>query len=377
MRSKLSWIFFVPFALIGCFLKLAQGFLPEGMLFGFSDLMLEYGYLAAVALIFLLSLPFCLSDKKISKYYLPHRNVPAGIIGMILAVVCAADGANIMFHVISSGQIEVLRLIEVVLLLLSAVVFVTYGLNHSFRNRESKQFTLFLAIPALLFSIRMILCFVSFTTISIRLADVASLICYVFTTLFFFNYAIVMSRIKAKNAVRNCILYGLPAVAATIPCGIYKLLFQFDYEYVLNNISSLELILLGCYILAFLIELTAFVKKADDVVVVTEDDLIQPVPTEEQVDGFLVNADVEDEKDVEADPTYRNTSDTEGYLYQEEIAPGDDPQLNEAAVKDAESFLTEMQDPAELDDEDDRPKDYESRLDDIDKLILEISEQSD
>ena len=374
MRSKVSWAFFIPLALVACFLKLAQGFLPEGTLFGFSNLILEYAYLGAVVLIFILSLPFCLSDKKISSYYQLHHNIPAGLLGLLLALTCAADGANIIFHVIGSGKIDFLKIIEVILLLLSAVVFFTLGLTHAFRNSESKRFTLLNVMPAILCAIRMILCFVSFTTISIRLADVASLICYVFATLFFFNYAVSLALIKTKHAVRNCLLYGLPAVAAMIPCGVYKLVFQFDVEDILSNITSLELILFGCYILAFLIELTIFVPKKEDISVVTEEELNRPETTEEQVDGFLVNADVEDEKDVEQDPTFRETSDTEGYLYQEEIAPEDDPEANEN--RDVSNFLTKAEDPSDLEN-DDRPEDYESRLDDIDKLIIEITKQSD
>ena len=54
MKSKLSWITFIPLALLGCFLKLVQGFLPEGTVLGLSNLILEYLFLGCVALILIL-----------------------------------------------------------------------------------------------------------------------------------------------------------------------------------------------------------------------------------------------------------------------------------------------------------------------------------
>lgn len=376
MKSKLSWIPFIPLALLACFLKLSQGLLPEGTILGLSNLLLEYLFLGCIALILIFSFLFTLIDKKIASYYLPHRNFPAGILGLVLALLLAADGANTLFHSFSSGMIDVLSIVGAVLALLSAIVFIVLGLNHSFRYKEGKQFSLLNLLPALFFAIRMILSFVTFTTISIRLADVSSLICYVFATLFFYNYAMVLSLTKAKRAVKNCFLYGLPAVAVMIPYGIYRLLFAFNSEAIMENIQPLEIVILGLYILCILIEISVFVRTQDSIKLVT-DDVPQIDVSEEKVEGFIASNQGEDDNDTEQgqDDSVLESRDTEGFLYQEQALEDEEPEDSEEKRAESENYLTEIQE--DSDDDDDRPKDYEARLDEIDKLILEINEHSD
>ena len=373
MKSKLSWIPFIPLALLACFLKLSQGFMPDGFL-GFSALASDYFYIGAVVLIFLFTILFVALDKKIAAYYLPHKNFPAGLIGILLSLLLAADGGFTLFQVFSSGKISILEILGAVLALLSAIVFIVLGLNHSFRYKEGKNFTLFNALPAMFCAVRMILSFVQFTTISIRLADVSALICYVFATLFFFNYAVVLSLIKTKNALKSCFVYGLPAIAAMIPYGIYHLVFRFDSEIILNNAQPLEMVLLGLYILAIMIEMTAYVRDKDSVTLVTEE---APAPdiSEEKVQGFIASNTGEDENDQVDDTSYLVNRDTDDFLYQDTQQINDNPEDNDETNNDVENYLTEVED---IDEEnDDRPKNYEERLDDIDKLILDISSKAD
>ena len=375
MKTKLSWIPFVPLFLAAGFLKLAQGFMPDGSILGLSALQLDYCYIGACVLIFLFTLLFVLLDKKIAQYYLPHKNFPAGLTGILLSLLLAADGSFTIFQVFSSGNISVLEFLGAVLSLLSAVVFIVLGLNHSFRYKEGKNFTLLNVIPAILCGVRMILCFVQFTTISIRLADVSSLICYVFATLFFFNYAVVLSLIKSKNALKSCFVFGLPAVAALIPYGVYHLAFQFDSELILKNAQPLEMLLFGLYILFVLIEMTVFVRSKEDVTLIEEEEAPVVNVAEEKVEGFIASNTGEDENDSADDTSYLENRDTDDFLYQDTSKTGDDPEENDETKNDVENYLTEVQD--DSDEEDDRPKNYEERLDEIDKLILDITSKTD
>ena len=372
MKSKLTWIPFVPLFLAAGFFKLAQGFMPEGSIPGLSALQMEYCYLGACVLIFLFAVLFVLLDKKIAKYYLPQKNFPAGIVGILLSLLLAADGGFTVFQIFSSGRISLLETLGAVLSLLSAVVFIILGLNHSFRYKEGKNFSLINAIPAILCGVRMVLSFVQFTTISIRLADVSSLICYMFATLFFFNYAVVLALIKSKNALKSCFIYGFPAVAAMIPYGVYHLVFHFDTEQVLNNAQPLEMLLLGLYILFILIEMTRHVRDKDSVTLVKEEEAPVVNIAEEKVEGFIASNTSEDENDSIEETSQLENRDTEDYLYLDTQERNDVE--NEETKNDVENYLTEVQ---EVPEEDDRPKDYESRLDDIDKLILDISSKGD
>ena len=374
MKSKLSWIPFVPLALLGCFLKIGQGLLPEGSILGLSNLALEYLYLGCVALIFVFAVIFTAVDKKIAAYYLPRRNIFAGIVGLVLALLLAADGANELFRNFSSGKVDVLGVVGAVLALLSAIVFIVLGLNYVFRRKEGKQFSLLNVIPALYFGIEMILSFVSFTTMSIRLADVSRLICYVFATMFFFNYALMLSLTKAKRAVKNCFVFGLPAVAVMLPYGAYHLAFSFSSESIMDNVQPLELLMLGLFVLCVLIEISVHVKSEEELEFVT-DEIPKIDISKEKVEGFIASNQSEDDNDTEQvqDTSVLESRDTEDFLYQEQEREEEDEEDSEEKKAEAANFLTEVYE----DDEDDRPKDYESRLDEIDKLILEINNQAD
>ena len=395
MRSKLTWI---PFALLlpaAVFCKIAPHLFEEGALFGLSSLMLEYAYIAAAVLLFLFAVLFCAIDKRMSQYYLPRRNIFVGVVGILIAIAFAADGGQTFFYMFGAGIDDMLKFVDSILLLISAVVFVVLGLTHLLRGSEGRYPSVLSVIPALLCGVRMIECFVTFTTISIRTADVASLICYVFATMFFFNYAVALTLTKAKRALKSCFVFGFPAVAALIGYSAEKLVFSFDTVNVLNNLHPVEMLLLGLYILGFLIELTAFVPEKDAVLVIESEeftgdkeqdgdegedsenaekkDNVEVIYTPEEVDGLIVQISAVDNKpEMDDASAYIANNDTEDYLYRE-VTQEDDPQ-EEKPDTDTENYLTSFN---EDEYEDTRPKDYESNLDDIDKLILEITEQSD
>lgn len=374
MRSKLSWIPFILLLPAACFLKLATSLMPDG-LFGLNALQLDYAYLGCVALMFLFALFFCLIDRRIAAYYIPHRNIFAGLIALVSALLLAADGAGVLIRVFSAGENDVLTIIGAVLSLINAIVFIALGLGHMVRRGDEKKLSLVYALPAVMFAVRLILSFVSFTTISIRLADVSRLVCYVFTLMFFFYFAVVLSMTKTKNAVKMCMIFGFPAVAALIPYGVYRLMFGFDTQMMLQNAEPAELLLFGVYIFAILIEISMFVTDKDSVEPVLEEEE-QPDLSEKKVEGFIANNITEDENDAASDDTFISLSDTEGFLYQEtdNAANADE---DETLKNDVEGYLTEIYDEDSPDPEDNRPKNYEDQLDNVDKLILEIAEKSD
>ena len=379
MTSKMSWIFFVPFTAAAVFLKLAQTILPDGAILGLSDMLLDYAVLGCIAIVFLFSLLMCVIDRKIAQYYLPHRNIPAGIFGVLVAIVLAADGANRVYNLLSSGNIDVLEIIESVLLLLSAIVFIVMGLTHSFQNRDNKHFSLFNVMPALLCAIRMVRCFVGFTTISITLADIVILFCYIFSTLFFFNYAVAISLTEAKHAVKSCFIFGFPAVCALLAYGVSAAYTGFNLEDIFSNAGFAEMILFALYIFAFLIELTAFVKDRDHVIIADYDDQdYAEIDEKADVDENFVVTGLDDDERVPTASSYLTTADTDDYLYTVSKKPEGEDEADEyskVSQSDREGYITEVIDRNEKDVVNDKePKGYDDSLDEIDRIILSISE---
>ena len=382
MTSKLSWILFVPFTAAAIYIRLAQSMSADGGVFGLSGMMLDYVVIGCVAAVFLFALIMCLADRRIAQYYIPHRNIPAGILGITLAVVCAADSANRIYLDLTSGNVEALEIAEAVLLMLAAIVFIVMGLTHSFTNRESKHFALFNVMPALLCAVRLVRCFVDFTTISITLADVTLLVTYIFATLFFFNYAVTISLAKAKHAVKSCFIFGFPAAAALLSYGAGALASGFDTTDIFGNATAVEIVLMGLYILAFIIELTIFVKDKDHVIIRTED---EPEPEIEEEDpetseAFVVTG-LDMEEDPNADRPYLTDEEVEGYLYQvveKSDTDREDDIAAEATQSDPGDFITNVVKAHSYTDKDKKTKRprtaYTDEIDEIDQLIIDITE---
>lgn len=378
MKSKLSWIPFILLLPAAGFLKLATALYPDGI-FGFDALQLDYLYMGCAALMFLFAALFCLIDRKIAPQYVIHRNIPAGLVGMVLALLLAADGADVLLRIISAGLKDALTIVAAVLALASAIIFVVMSLNHIVRSRDIKRFSLFYALPAILCAVRMIISFVSFTTISIRLADVSRLICYVCAAMFLFYYANVLAQIKSKSAVKMCFVFGFAAVVALLPYGVYHLMFAFDTEVLMNNAEPAEMLLIGVYILSVLIEMSAFALDRNSIAA-SDDEIEEEDLTEKKLDGFIATNIAEDENDSHIDDEAIKLRDTEGFLYRESENP-DDKEKEEgsvAAASELDNYLTEaIDEEAEDNPDDDRPSTYVDKLDDIDKLILEITEKID
>jgi hypothetical protein len=371
MISKLSWIFFVPFAGAAVFLMLARSLMADGAILGMSDMMLGYAAIGCAAAAFLVTLILCLCDRKISPYYQPHRNFVAGILGLLLAVAFAADGANRIYNALSAGTPEVLDMIEAGLLLISSVVFIVIGLTHSFVTRDNRALSLINVIPALLCAVRLVRCFVDFTTISITVADVPMLFCYIFATLFFFNFAVAISMTEAKNAVKSCFIYGFPAVTMLAAYGVSSAYDSFNPADLFANIPTVELLLMAAYILAFLAELTIFSKDRDHVVIAGNDDEYRELTKEdtEMADDFVVTG-LSDDDRPETASSYLTGADTSGYIYTEQQRP-DEPATKVMPADDASDYITNVV--ANDNDTKTGGRGYSDRLDEIDKLILEIS----
>lgn len=387
MTSKFSWIAFVPFTIAAVFFKLAQFVLPDGSILGLNDAALDYLTIGCAGVVFVAALILCMADRKISQYYQPHRNIPAGIIGLILALVCAADGANRIYLILSSGKIDALDIIEAILLLLASIVFIVYGLTHSFVNRDSKNFALFNVMPALLCAIRLVRCFVGFTTISIRTADVTLLFCYVFATMFFFNLAVTISLTEAKHAVKSCFIFGFPAVTMLLAYGIHGMATSFNTSDLFANATMIELLLMGLYVLCFLIELSIFIKDRDHVTVKSGDEAPEPVDEGNITDANYVVTDKDDKEPLKPEDSYSylRTQDIADYLVETT-----EPQANDAYEKvdrsDMNDYITEesrdyMKETPVIEVQEETvserraESDYSSRLDEIDRLILELSKE--
>ena len=388
MTSKLSWIPFIPLTLAAVFFKLAQTILPGGSVFGMSNMTLDYIVIGCVAAVFLSALILTIADRKISPYYLPHRNIPAGVFGMLLAVLCAADGANRIYLSLSAGEGETMNLIEAALLLLASVVFIVLGMTHTFVNRDTTHFALFTVMPALLCAIRLVRCFIYHTTISLQNKDanVILLICYVFTTMFFFNLSVTISLTEAKRALKSCFVFGLPSVTVLLAYSLYAFSTSYNADEIFANAEMAQLLVMGLYILSFMTELTMYVKDRDHVIIRTGDE--EPALDDEAAraaDNYVVMGMDEENSDV-PESSYLTSEDVDDYLVRETEQPENEtPEEERVSQSDPTGYITEELDTHEgktafaaMREEEAASVQasigYDDRLDDIDNLIVQLTE---
>ena len=384
MTSKLSWIGFVPFAICAIVLKFAQMFFindDSATLFGLTSFQLSYVAMGLSILVLVITMIFCFADKKISPYYNSKRNIFCGIFALILALMFAADGANIIFNMFETASFSVINIIEAVFLIFSAISFVVIGMYDFVKDNNSQKLLKFLLIPAILMAVRLVKCFMTFRTISIIYSDITLLLCYIFATMFFFNHAVLMSKTEARNPVKSCFIYGFPMLVVlfmyTIPNIYTQLTTDSSFDFFLN-LENFELLVVALYALGFIIELSVNAKRKDEVEIINEtvnedkdikdsEDTITEQASLDQIDEK--NLVFDSDEDLSQQPENQQT---------EELNSEKD---NNDASKDLNDDLEyEKNDNDNLKDEintksenSSQEKKIENRMDEIDRLIREIS----
>ena len=421
MTSKLSWITFIPLTLAALGIKIVQLFFlePSGTFFGFNSLMLSYLAIACAVVTMLFAVIFCMIDKKIAQVYVINKNVFAGITGLLLAVSMACEGANRAFYAFRSFGADFFEITDIVLTIVTAIVFVVLGLNHFVGNGGVKGLSVFYLIPALWSAFRLVKCFLSYTTVSITVTDVTILACYIFATLFLFNYATIVAIMKGKSPVRAAFIYGMPAVITLLSYSVYQIVYTYYYLNrnfnLFTDLNSIELFLLSIYILAFIVEMSAKVRCKDEIEIIEEvnsdqeyegisdpdsdivdtlsnsikygnkpDETVRKVLKEGAKEDFLAEDD-----QVFIEVAQASMNETDNYVSEEELsdfiygqAPQDDDLVMptadnagdqyEAQQEDAEYYITKADSTYDTEEEEEKP--HEFSMDRIDQLILEISE---
>ena len=405
MSSKLSWITFIPFTLAAMAIKVAQIFFltdENSTLFGLSSFQLSYVALGCVVLVFIFSIIFILADRKTAPYYKGGRNIACGIIGLLTAIVFACDGANRIFNTIQLGDYQIIPIIDSVLTLVSAVVFVVLSLScFTGGTASGNGLAVFYLLPAVWSAFRLVTVFLTFTTVSILTVDVTRLVTYIFLTLFLFNYAILVSSIKGKSPVKTTFVYGFAACSVLCTLSAYSvslILVSEDFSDIFSYAEDMQVVLLALYVLVFLIELTLRVKNKSEIKVVDYEDDRYKGDKESSDDDLMIDDERDrrfandfitglDEETVDKAPlhSYLETQDTSDFLYRP-TQLGDDSNVSSVRYgnideKEIDDYITTVdttyKDTGDNEDTDvsgqPRENKYESRMDEIDKLILEIS----
>lgn len=366
MKSKLSWIPFIPIVFAAVFLRVYQVlFVDSGVDKGFLDSnVISLIFVGSIILLFVLLAILNAADKKTSPEYQVGKNIFAGIFAMLSGVLLLTDVSTIVMNLSVSTNVFA-SVIDAAFTVLGGIMIFIMGLSSLTGKNITKKVPFLMLFPTVWSCARLIITFLSYTTISVNSIDMSDLVYMVFTTLFLFNASMLYINLQGKNPVKACFLYGLPAVAVIFAYAgalISSLVHSGQSVDFLSNIRMFEFLALALYMIFFLVELTAGAKEktpeqtadaaapeAPELALETE----MPGLDNERQSMMHTPADPETEQaqkimdEVEAAQRKVEDSDYVGYYDRKK---SDKKEKNNAGVSD-----------------------YASTLDDIDRLILEIS----
>lgn len=363
MKSKLSWIPFIPIVFAAVFLRVYQVlFVDSGVDKGFLDSgVISLIFVGSIILLVILLAVLCAADKKTSPEYRTGRNIFAGIFGMLAGVLLLTD-AFMLFKGIGESGNALVAVINGIFTVLGGVMIFVMGLSSLTGKNLAKKVPFLMLFPTIWSAARLIITFLSYTTISVNAIDMSDLVYMVFTTLFLYNASMVYIGLKSKNPVKACFLYGLPAAAvvfAYTAAWASSTIHSGQSVYFLSNIKIFEYVALALFIIFFLVELTARAQeKAPEAESETETsaETLDVLPETHENLRQSLGAAAQDLETLQA----------QKIMEQVEAA-----EKKEEPVEYVGYYNRKDSDKKEKNNSD--LSDYASKLDDIDRLILEIS----
>lgn len=322
MKIKLSWIPFIPITLLVIFVKYIETTLPaNGDFMGLSWFNLVYTAILAVPVLLICCIFFSIIDRKTSPYYNLSKNIGATLSGFVASVAIIFSNVLSVMNTFSTGNIDLFPVIASILGIGAGIVILLMSTYHLSGKNCSESLSLLLMIPALWAAIMLIQCFLSYTTVSVVSTDMLDLICYGLMALFFLSDAMVIGNIESKGAVKNCFVFGLPMVTALLGYCTKKginIAVNFQAYDVYEIVNTVALFAIAVYAIFVLVEFTFKAKTKAEVEVVDRmeeiDEYIQSTIREDV--GFLYD----DEEPVAFDHIEKKSNNTKkDFLYTSEI----------------------------------------------------------
>lgn len=111
------------------------------------------------------------------------------------------------------------------------------------------------------------------------------LFCYIFITLYLFSSSMVVSRVKGRNPVKACFIYGMPAAAVSLSYGVGAVLTSsVENTGISALVNGVMFIVLGIYIVSFSVEMFAGCLTKAEV------EIIESLPEDEDTYETAISA---------------------------------------------------------------------------------------
>ena len=279
MKVKYSIIPFIPAALAMIILRVMSVFGADesGKVFGMDKMAVSYTVIGIALCLFIVCIVINIFDRKTAPVYPVKRNPVAGVLAILSGAAVIASSVGSFMSTTTDNEYYIMTLICAIFSVPAGIAFMLMSRVHFQGKSIVSGISMLFVFPALWGCSELVYQFLDSTKVSISSSDMTSLFCFIFITLYYFSHSMVISRIKGRNPVKGCFIYGLPAVALLLSHGCYTLFTGLQERAGFSNVlNAVMFFVLGLYAISFIAEMFANTYTKDEL------EIIDGLPTEEQ-----------------------------------------------------------------------------------------------
>lgn len=271
MKVKFSVIPFALAAIAMVFFKVMSvfGVDESGNFLGMDRMVLSYTVIGIALALFVVCIVINIFDRKTAPVYPVKKNYAAGALSILSGISVLAASISAFLASSVDSEYYLMTIISAIFSIPAGIALAVMAKVHFTGKSNVSGSSVIYIFPALWGCTELVLEFLNATKVSISATDLSGLFCYIFLTLYYFSHAMILSRIKGRNPVKACFIYGLPAVALSIAHGISILLTASQEGMTLDiALSAVQFIVLALYALSFIVEMTINSYTKDELEVV-------------------------------------------------------------------------------------------------------------
>lgn len=271
MKVKYSVIPFIlaVIATIGLKLMSVFGFDGSGMFLGMNKMGITYAVIGVTIALFLVCIIINIFDRKTAPVYPLKKNYLAGVFAVFAGVSVAASAITTLLNTTNDSEYYLMTVVCAAFSIPAAIALILMSKVHFTGKSTISGVSMLFIFPALWGCAELVSEFLVATKVSISASDMTPLFCYIFITLYYFSHSMIVSRIKGRNPVKACFIYGLPAVAISLSYGLYVICTaMIEGTLATQVLFGAELIIFSIYALSFIVEMAFNSYTKDEIEII-------------------------------------------------------------------------------------------------------------
>ena len=271
MKVKYSVIPFIlaVIATVGLKLMSIFGLDGSGMFLGMNKMGITYAVIGVTLALFLVCVIINIFDRKTAPVYPVKKNYVAGVFAVLAGISVAGSAITTLLNTTNDSEYYLMTVVCAAFSIPATLALILMSKVHFTGKSTVSGVSMLFIFPALWGCAELVSEFLVATKVSISASDMTPLFCYIFITLYYFSHSMIVSRIKGRNPVKACFIYGLPAVAISLSYGLY-VIFTAMVEGTLATqaLFGAELIIFSVYALSFIVEMAFNSYTKDEIEII-------------------------------------------------------------------------------------------------------------